>query len=274
MVNIAKNSKPNLVIISGGITSIFPETIKKIKITNHCKVLLFSGVNSVTSATQVEKIMIKEGIVDAVVENDRGYADLWKKMGAKKVIVLPISSVDPKLHRRVKLTVQEQEEYGCDVCFVGSLTNDRQEKLIELIQRDSGQARMTVKIWGDILTIIGLREELKPYYQGTAYGEKMVKIFNAAKIVLNFQPEDMTHGGNMRTFEIPGCGAFQIADRIDPNFLTDGNDYISFNSPSDLKTKIKYYLQNESKRLKIAKTGAERARKEHTYAKHFEKLLS
>ena len=145
LFTLAKNVKPNLIIISGGITSIFPETIKKIKSDYHCKALLFSGVNPITSSTKLERTMIREGFIDMVVENDRGYAQDWKKIGAKKVIVLPISSADPKLHKKVQLTPQEQSEYTCDVCFVGSLAIDRQEKLIELINDgDSGRAHSSL----------------------------------------------------------------------------------------------------------------------------------
>lgn len=280
LLSLSRRIKPQLLIISGGVRSIFPETIKKIKNTYQCKVLLFSGVNPNTSATQVEKIMIREGIVDAVVENDSGYAELWEKLGAKKVIVLPISSVDPKLHRRVRLAPQEQEEYGCDVCFVGSLTRDRQEQLAELINdRDSGRAhsslaRMTISVWGDILPVVGLREELKPYYRGTAYGEKMVKIFNASKIVLNFQPKDMTHGGNMRTFEIPGCGAFQLADRVDSKWFTDSEDIVLFKSLNDLREKVSYYLSHNQERDRIAENGYNTAYKEYTYKERFKQLFN
>lgn len=266
---LSKKIRPDLVIISGGISTIYPSTIKKIKVEYGCQVLLFSGVNPDIAATHVEKIMVKNGIIDIVVENDIGYAKRWEKLGAKKTIVLPISSVDPVIHNKIKLTKKEIEEYTCDICFVGTLTEERQE-ILKQIQ----DGKYNLKIWGDIPLGTKLRDELKTTYHGIAFGSKMVKIFNAAKIVLNFQPRDMTHGGNMRTFEIPGCYAFQLADKVDPNFLTLGSDYASFNNYRDLKAKIKYYLQNESKRLKIAEIGAKRVRQEHTYEKHFKRLLS
>jgi len=269
LLSVSDKVKPELIIISGGVTSVFPETIKKIKNTYQCNVLLFSGVNPIASATQVEKIMIRDGIVDLVIENDRGYADLWGKLGARKTIVLPISSVDPKLHRKVQLTPQEQKEYGCDVCFVGSLTKERKE-ILKRVQDDN----YSLKIWGDIPFGSKLDRKLVSYYHGEAFGEKMVKIFNAAKIVLNFQPTDMTHGGNMRSFEIPGCGAFQITNKVDPDFLIADKEVVLFKNISDLKGKIKYYLQNSRERLKIASNGFIKSHKLHTYQKHFKILFN
>lgn len=273
LLNMAKKSKPNLVIVSGGIPNIYPSTIKSIKETYGSKVLLFSGVNPDIAATRAEKIMVCSGIIDIVVENDRGYAKRWEKVGAKKTIVLPISSVDRRIHKKIKLSKKDYAELISDFCFVGTLTEDRQEMLKSIRQAQKKQIQYRLKIWGDIPPGLKLRRELEPYYHGKAFGEKMVKIFNAAKIVLNFQPRDMTHGGNMRTFEIPGCGAFELADRIDSKFLVDGRNFVSFKDVTDLRNKIQYYLQNTNKRLKITQEGFRKVYRDHTYEKHFRILL-
>lgn len=269
LLSLADKIEPDLIIISGGISNTYPSTIKKIKDKFHCRALLFAGVNPTYAATPAEKLIIKSGIIDIVVENDRGYAKRWENLGALRTIVLPISSVDPEIHRKVSLTKEEKSEYECDVCFVGTLTEGRQKILRHLLNNN-----YSFEIWGDIPVGIKLNDELKPYYNGLAFGEKMVKVFNAAKIVLNFQPNDMSYGGNLRTFEIPGCGAFQLADKVDPDFLIVGQEFVSFKNISDLKNKIRYYLQNQSKRLKIVQTGFKRVHRDHTYEKHFRKLLS
>lgn len=264
---IANKFRPQIILLSGGTTEIFPSVVNRIKRNYGSRVYLMSGVNPEYAATKTEKIMIDQKIIDIVVENDEGYVKKWKRIGAKKTVVLPISSVDPKLHRVVKLTIKEQKEYACDVCFVGTLTVDRQKKLANLLDFD-------VKVWGDIPPGVKLNKALMPYYYGTAFGDRMVKIFNAAKVVLNFQPGDMIHGGNMRTFEIAGCCAFQLADKIDVKLFKEGREYVNFKDVRDLKRKITYYLQNENQRITIATAGFRRAYKYHTYEEHFKKLLS
>ena len=266
LLNLSHKTKPDIIIISGGISSIYVNTIKKIKDKYSCKVLLFSGVNPNIAATRIEKKLVEMDIVDVVIENDRGYAKSWEKMGAKKTIVLPISSVDPKLNKKVKLSKKERETYSSSICFVGTLTNDRQNKLLKLLNYD-------IKIWGDLPSGVEINNKLKPYYYGIAFGEKMTKIFNSAKIALNFQPHDMTHGGNMRTFEILGCGAFELADRVDPDFLKAGEEIELFDTIDELKKKINYFLKNDNLRTKIANTGFRSTHKDHTYEKHFKKLL-
>lgn len=270
IVKLANKFKPEVLFLSGGFSCIFPKTVLDIKNKYKCPVFLFSGINPCTSSSKVEKIMVKKGIVDIVIENDKGYAKKWENLGAKKVIVLPISSVDPKIHKKIELSLEEKADYGSDVCFVGTLTEDRQE-ILKQVQNDNESIEL--KIWGDIPSETEIRQELLPLYKGKAHGEKMVKIFNAAKIVLNFQPRDMINGGNMRTFEILGCGAFQLVDKVDQDWFVDGEELAVFTSSLDLQKKIKYYLSHVAEREKIAKAGYRKAQNYHTYEKHFKNLI-
>jgi len=122
---LIKKTKPDLIIISGGISSILPWALKGVE----SKILLFSGVNPLTSSTLLERKLLKEDLIDAVIENDKGYAKNWKKLGARSTVVLPISGVDKRIHKKLSLTQKEKKEYSCDVCFVGSITSDRARKL-------------------------------------------------------------------------------------------------------------------------------------------------
>lgn len=264
LLNLALKWKPDLVLISAGTTVIFPKTIRLVKERIRAKVVLVSGTAPVTTATVTERKMVKD--IDCFVTNDKYHAFDWLMLGAKKAICLPMSAVDPTLHKKVELTPKEEKEYSSDLCFVGSLT----ERRVKILSQLKG---FNLKVWGDPhlgvdLTLLGNQ------YQGRARGEKMVKIFNAAGIVLNFHPLQMQHGGNMRTFEIPGCGAFQLADRVDPSWFKVEKEVVVFKDLKDLKKKIKYYLENEHERQAIAQAGYRRAHQDHTYEKRFKKLLA
>lgn len=270
IINLAKKIKPDLVIISGGASCIYPSTIKQIKEDFKINVLLFSGINPKVGSNDIEKEMVKKHLIDAVVVNDAGFGKNWQELGAKKIIVLPVSSVDPKIHKKIKLSLEKKTEYESDVCFVGTLSEERQE-ILKRVQNDNGNIRL--KIWGDIPSGVNLKLELLPFYKGKARGEKMVKIYNASKLALNIHSPDMTSGGNMRTFEITGSGAMQLVDYVDKNWFVNGKEIIVFNDVNDLKEKIAYYLKHDRERKKIANAGYKRAHKDHTYKKHFLTLL-
>lgn len=265
--NLAYATKPDLLILSGGTFCIFPKTIQEIKEKLHIPVLLFSGVNPIYGAPPAEKKMVKKGIIDQVIINDEGFGKKWVRLGAKKVILLPVSAVDSSIYKKVFVTKEEKKAYACDVCFIGSLTPDRQKKLLELTD-------FNVKIWGNLPGTATLDDRLRPFYQGQAYGEKMVKIYNCAKIVLNIHAAEMKYGGNMRTFEIPATGAFQLIDHVNYEWFVDGKEIVSFKNLVDLKKKIKYYLQHEKERNQIAERGYKKALTAHTYKARFEKLFT
>ena len=261
LIKLIRKFNQDIIIISGGISSILPVAFKN----NKSKVFLFSGVNPLISATNLEKKLLEKNLIDLVVENDRGYAKKWEKTGAKSTIVLPISGVDKSIHKTVALTKKEKKEYSCDVCFIGSITHDRVKKLKYLISYN-------FKFWGDVKPQVVIPKDLLPFYKGEAYGEKMIKILNSAKIVINFQPHDMTHGGNMRTFEIAGVGAFQLVDKMDEDWNFPKK--IIFKNLKDARRKVDYFLKNKNERIKLAKESHITAIKEHTYELHFKKLFN
>lgn len=267
LLHIVESFTPDVIFISGGIDSIYPHTIQTIKNKFTSPVFLFSGINPIIGASAIEKIMVQQKIVDIVVENDSNYAEQWRNLGAQDTIVLPISSVDSRLHQRIKLTSQEKKLYGSPVCFAGTLTKKRQEQLIKLRDFD-------LKIWGDIPLLTTLDPLLKPFYKGLAFGEELIKIFNASDIVINFQPVDMNGSGNMRTFEITGCGAFEMTDKLTPEWFVEDKEIVIFKNTQELVQKIRYYLHNEKERKKIADNGYKKAHTVHTYEKHFKTLLS
>lgn len=265
LTSTAKKFKPELVLISGGASFLFDKTIEEIKFKFKTKVVMLSGIDPKLAATPAEKTLLKNNLIDFVFGNDCSFIENWKKLGAKKAIVLPVAAVNPKIHKKVSISKEEKDELSSDVCFVGRLTRDRQKILSSL--KD-----FNIKIWGDLLPEAPLSDELKNIYQGTAHGEKMVRIYNCTKIAINIQ-STMKCGGNMRTFEIPACGALQIADKVDLDFFTDKKDIILFKNSEDLKKKIKYYLKNEKERKKIVNESYKRVQKEHIYEKRFKNLL-
>lgn len=88
---------------------------------------------------------------------------------------------------------------------------------------------------------------------------KYSQFYREAKICLN-----LNLGGNEaycqrkgRIFEIAACGGFMLSNYpeafkgVEGEFFTDGEDYISF-TDDDIVDKIRYYLDNESERNRVA----------------------
>ena len=103
-------------------------------------------------------------------------------------------------------------------------------------------------------------------------GNDMVNAINSYKIHLNCNIADDI---NYRTFETTGCGTFLLTNYTPglEKLFDIGKEIVVYNDLEDLDNKVKYYLDNEDEREKIAKAGYERVKSEHTYLERSKKLI-
>jgi len=153
-----------------------------------------------------------------------------------------------------------------DVTFVGAAYSGRPE-LIRALKA----AGINVRVWGpgwerypDLRSIAG----------GILPTEIMIETFCASRIVLGFAWCSIWDGtGAMqpqikgRTFEYPGCGAFQLTyeDSRLSRYFEVGREVGTFRDAEDLVEKVQYYLAHEEEREEIAATGMARVLAEHTW---------
>lgn len=264
LLSLIKSFRPHVILVSGGISELtaFPFLYAK---QQAIPLYLLHGENPLISATYFERDNLT--LFDWIIVNDPTHATAWRKLGAEQVLALPYSGIDINFHRRLKPKKNQPEKYAADVVFVGSLLPERQQILAQLTDYN-------LAVYGFIPPEVGLIKKLQPFYQGEAWGEKVVKVYNHAKIVLNFNPPHMPVGGNLRTFEIPACGAFQLADHCPQAWLLPGKEIELFNNLKQLKQKIAYYLTHPQKRNQIAQAGYRRVRAQCQYQHRFQKILT
>lgn len=166
-------------------------------------------------------------------------------------------------------------KFDRDVCFVGTMYRNREKVMAEILKK------------GFKLEIFGGNEWKKAKHVAKAYtgkaviGDEMLHEYRKSKIGLNIHQDygikkTKKLGANMRTFEIPASGCFQIVDYrhyIDELFEVD-REIVCFENTKDLVDKIEYYLENDDEREKIAEAGRRRVLREHTYIKRMKDMLS
>lgn len=95
-------------------------------------------------------------------------------------------------------------------------------------------------------------------YNGELAPADVAGIYQRAKIIINIHDRE-NMGLNPRTFDILATKSFELIDaRRDYDILSPGKDVIPFNGTQQLLQKIKYYLQNEKERNRIAINGFEK----------------
>lgn len=79
-----------------------------------------------------------------------------------------------------------------------------------------------------------------------------------------------------RTFEIPACGGFMIAERTEEHldYFSEDEEAVYFTDQNELLTKVRYYLANAEERVRIASAGRQRCIKDdYSYHKLVKKMI-
>lgn len=155
-----------------------------------------------------------------------------------------------------------------DCVFIGGVGNPshwrRGMETLEAVAR----AIPTFKWWGYGFEHLPSDSALRDKYQGEAWGLDMYRIMLQSKIVLNRHGEVAEgYANNMRMFEATGCGAALLTeDATNLNSFFTDEETLFYNSPEQAVEEIRYWLNDETNRLRIAANGQARTLRTHTYA--------
>jgi len=144
-----------------------------------------------------------------------------------------------------------------DVIFVGS-KNFKRKRLIDALLKQ-----------GIKVTVFG-----KGFPQGPIYSNALAKIYRESKIILNLKHRP-GNGFSLRVFQAMGTGSMLLSEYskdLKAIFLR-GKHLDWFHDPDECAQLIRYYLDNEEDRERIARTGMEYVHSHYSWEKTIEKIL-
>ncbi|MEK7536915.1 MAG: glycosyltransferase [Patescibacteria group bacterium] len=252
LISFCEKVKPDFLFTTKGVI-IYPETLVKIKAMGTTLINWF--YENVDHPNYNRWFLKAHHYYDHFFNYDPAITD---KFGSGNLKYLPVA-VNPDYYRVSDLSQKDKEFYSCDVCFVGALYPEREKLLSE------------VKKLGVNLKIFGWKDwfntSLAENYCGPLLStEKIAKAYSLSKISLNSNLQPQNGGVNLKTFEIPAAGGFQLSDSQPElkNILQPGKEVETYKTPGELLDKIMFYLSNEEKRKEIALAGYQRILQDHT----------
>jgi spore maturation protein CgeB len=248
---------PDAVLIVGGYNELFPETVGEIKEQTGATVVGMSGTGPFDWGQAPEREAAVK-YYDYLFTTCHHHTSEWRALGVNAVM-LPTSGCDPEFFEQNRI---QDDEYAADVSFVGQVYPRRVRYLEELSDLDLA---LYGSGWSDT--------SLSEHHRGEAWGPDMVKAIYNSTISVNIHHRYQLGGGNLKLFEIPAAGTFQLTDAYDPEWYTEGEDIVSFDTPTELREKVEYYLENGEERTEIAKQGKQRVIEEHNYDRRMEDLV-
>ncbi|MDK2954980.1 MAG: spore maturation protein CgeB [Desulfovibrionales bacterium] len=201
------------------------------------------------------------------------FLEQLEAVGQPNALYLPLAC-HPDVHRPLELTPGERRKFGSKLSFMGAGYPNRRMAFRRFVGRD-------FKIWGTEWEGDHILEPLVQLSGARISSEDCVKIFNATDVNLNLhssiQADRIVTGGdfvNPRTFELAGCGAFQVVDhrQLLPELFAP-DELAVFHSVEEMVEMVDYYQGRPEERLDMARRSRKRALAEHTYAARMQALM-
>lgn len=261
IMKIVRLIKPDLAVVFKG-NYVKARTLEKLKASNLWLVNFYPDVSfTCHSAVDVNGFQFYDHIFTT---KSFGIKDFKSHLGLSNVTFVP-HGCDPCVHR--PLDKLSDSIWDTDVSFIGAWSPHK-ESLLKALRLGIPDA--SLKVWGD-----GWHNNrsscLEECIVGTGiFGDFYAMAINASRINLSLLQEKQkgASSGDLitaRTFHIPASGGFMLHERTGEviRFYEEGKEIECFSSEDELVDKVKYYLENETERKKIAQMGYERCMKEN-----------
>jgi hypothetical protein len=189
---------------------------------------------------------------DILITTKSFEVDSYRSLGARQVVFL-FHGYDASLYRPINVASDDLPRFASDVCFVGRCEPHYRQRISAVA--DTGA---DVAVWGDWHRATIGRPKLRRLVRGSgAWGEDYVKALNATKIGLGLLTKYVPEKSTTRSFEIPACGTFLLAERSTEHLklFEEGREAEFFGTDGEMKEKLAWYLEHDDERQRIGAAG-------------------
>jgi hypothetical protein len=157
--------------------------------------------------------------------------------------------VTHRFHSVDNIPARDRQRFSAEVAFVGTCYPER----CELIRYLNTQLDTPVRVWGR-----GWRHCKGVRSHGALSLADSLKVHACSSISLNLHHADTDNGCNMKFYEIPAAGGFQICNwqpLLEETSL--GRQTVACRSPAEFAEKTHYYLAHEQERRQLVKAASQ-----------------
>ncbi len=189
-------------------------------------------------------------------------------IGAKRIAFWPLGVFDAVFTPELPEDDLFAMKRDIDVVFVGALHVGKMPLLAQVKRAFGSRCRMH-----------GLTSLKKNVYFNLRYGfpgwvtpipqSAYVALYQRAKIGFNVHNRGKYTVGSYRLYELPANGVMQISDGGEylQSFFDVGNEIVGYDAVDELIDRIRYYLDNEPERNRIARNAYRRVMRDYRIRK-------
>lgn len=250
---MTKRLAPDIILVVKG-AYLWPETLSAVRQRTKAVLVNYFPDDPFNPRASNQWILDSIPLYDLFVSTVPAAKDDLHRRGARSVLVLPFG-YKPSVHYVERPQApEEQQTFLSDVVFAGDRDEERAAYVGELVRAVPG---VRLHLYGNGWDC---SREFRRYHRGIALGRNYRLALGGATIALNILRRANRSCFNMRTFEIPACGAFQLATRSTEHraLFTEDQEAAFFESAEEMVEKIRYYLLHDCQRQAIAEAGNRR----------------
>lgn len=249
----ALSFKPNLIIVAKGMY-LSPATLRAVKRGTGAILVNYATDDPFNTAVNNSDLLSSIHIYDIYACTKKAIREDIQKAGCVNVVYVPFG-YKPNVHfPEAASSPAEAARFSSDVAFIGGCDRDRSSMVRDLLRRNPD---VTLNLYGNFWD---RHLAFRRHHRGWVLGRNYRLAVCGAKVALNLVRRANRDGHVMRTFEIPACGAFMLTDRTDEQgeFLAEDKEAAFFSSVEEMNDKIRYYLNHDAERQRIAQAGYRR----------------
>ena len=268
LLSAARDFRPNLIVVVKG-AFIMPATVRRIKEQTGAVCINYATDDPFNAANRTPDLLAGIPEYDLYACTKRAIMGDVRNAGGRNVVYTRFA-YNPTVHfPEPPSTSGEAARFRSDVVLIGGADRDRLRDLEPLVAAGDIDVALYGGYWAQDARFRGRA-------RGFARGRDYRLALGGARIGLCLVRRANRDGHAMRTFEIPACGAFMLAERTDEHLalFREDQDAAFFSTPDELLDKIRYYLSHEQDRRRIAQAGYERVTQGgHTYRDRLSEMV-
>lgn len=195
-----------------------------------------------------------------------------RALGAPRVH-LTFDAVNAERFRPRAPDHEQRRRFAAEVAFIG-----RCERHYARTLRAAAGSGRDLRVWGPRWTRYArLHRWARPHVRGEGvWFDDYPVALSSAKICLGLLSKRFPETVTTRTFEIPACGSLLLGERTDDHraLFEEDVEAVYFDSNEEMIEKMRFYLDHESERRRIASAGRSRfERSAYTRVERFREML-
>jgi spore maturation protein CgeB len=264
----ARRFHPDLMVVVKG-AYIMPSTLRRIKEGTEAVLINYATDDPFNRANATPDLLHGISAYDLYACTKRAIMDDVRRAGCRSVVHVMVG-YKPSLHfPESPATDDEVRRFRSDVTLIGGADRDRLRDLKPLLAARDVSLALYGGYWAQ-------HRQTRSYARGFAVGRDYRLALGGAKIALCLVRRANRDRHSMRSFEIPACGSFMLAERTDEHLAVfrEDEEAVFFSSPDELLDKVRFYLAHDEIRQRIARAGHARVTTGgHTYRDRLREII-